>query len=355
MGSAILAARVVLAGVFATAGAGKLLDLNESRRSLVGFGVSESLATFGGTLLPIVELATAVGLIVRPTAIWAAGAALAQLVVFIGAIANALRQGKAPDCNCFGSLHSAPAGRKQIVRNVVLGAIAVFVIARGTGPAVDDWITARTAAELVSVALGLAALGLAAAVYSYWRQTRRLQTDLDHFRRIADAVPPGLPIGSPAPVFTLKDRAGEPVTLDALRARGVPIALIFAVPGSGVCSTVIEELPRWTAALGSTLAIGEIGVGAYLRFEAARTRTGAPTLTDVYEHDEELATEYNDLVQVLGAYRVHATPSAVLVTPEGTIASATVDGRPAVEALLRLASERRGAGGLAVGHPIASY
>jgi hypothetical protein len=70
----------------------------------------------------------------------------------------------------------------------------------------------------------------------------------------------------------------------------------------------------------------------------------------VYERDPVLAEEADELNGVLAAYRLTATPSAVLVTPEGTIASATVDGRLAIEALIRLAVTRRGAPGLRVAH-----
>jgi hypothetical protein len=72
------------------------------------------------------------------------------------------------------------------------------------------------------------------------------------------------------------------------------------------------------------------------------------SLTEVYERDPSFAREADVLNELLTAYRLKATPAAVLVSREGTIASATVDGKLAIEALIRLAVARRGAPGLAM-------
>ena len=112
---------------------------------------------------------------------------------------------------------------------------------------------------------------------------------------------------------------------------------------------MVPDLPRWQVALADTITIGLVGVHTYLRYEDAAAPTGA-SVQEVYARDPELAAEADELNAVLAEYRLTATPSAVLVTPEGTIASATVDGRLAIEALLRLAVIRRGVPGLQVAH-----
>ena len=48
-------------------------------------------------------------------------------LVFSVAIALSLARGRAPECHCFGQLHSAPAGPMTLARNAVLAALAVFV------------------------------------------------------------------------------------------------------------------------------------------------------------------------------------------------------------------------------------
>lgn len=64
---ALLAARLALVALFATAGLAKLADLDGSRRAVADFGV---LARFLGTLLPALELAVAAALLPDRSARW---------------------------------------------------------------------------------------------------------------------------------------------------------------------------------------------------------------------------------------------------------------------------------------------
>src|SRR3954447_24997261 len=112
MDAAVLAARLLLAALFVVSGVGKLADLPGFRRVLLGFGVGERLARIGAVALPIAELATAAALLVQPWAVWGAAAALLLLAAFTGAIVKVLARGEAPDCGCFGALHSAPVDRR---------------------------------------------------------------------------------------------------------------------------------------------------------------------------------------------------------------------------------------------------
>jgi thiol-disulfide isomerase/thioredoxin len=348
MGTAVLAARVLLAGVFAVAGVGKLLDLPGSRRALADFGLRESFAPVAGSLLPCVELAIAVALVLRPSAVWSAVAALLLLVAFIAGIARALARGEQPDCHCFGQLHSAPANRGQIARNGGLAAVAAFVVAAGPGPAIDAWVAARTAAELVAALSAAAALLLAALSFSFWRSLRQPRAGGPE-----EAVSHGLPIGSLAPSFSTPGLDGERFTLEQLLARGRPVALVFGEPGCGPCAGVAPEIDRWQRTLAGALTIAPVGIGTYLRYEEVAARTGVLT-KELYERDQGFAREVDELNALLALYRVHATPSAVILTAGGTVASVTVDGRLAVEALLHLAVARRGAVGLAVGQAVAA-
>ena len=110
MATAVLALRLLLAGVFLTAGIGKLRDLPGSRRAVADFGVPERAARVVGLLLPLAEIAIAVSLVPAPSARWGALAAAILLAAFIVGIARALSRGEQPDCHCFGQIHSAPAG-----------------------------------------------------------------------------------------------------------------------------------------------------------------------------------------------------------------------------------------------------
>src|SRR6476661_2170022 len=164
MSTVVLVLRVVLTAVFVTAAVGKLLDLPGSRQAMRDFGVRGRAADIFGVLLPLAELATAVALLLQPTAQWGALAALLLLLIFTAGIANALRMGIAPDCHCFGQIQSSPAGRGTLARNLVLAAFALVVLIEGPGPAVTTWVGDRSTAELVAIIAGICALALVAAV-----------------------------------------------------------------------------------------------------------------------------------------------------------------------------------------------
>jgi peroxiredoxin/uncharacterized membrane protein YphA (DoxX/SURF4 family) len=318
MASIVLGARVLLAAVFAIAGVGKLLDLSGSRRAVAGFGVPARAASVTGLLLPLAELGTAVALVFPSSARWGAVAALALLVGFGAGIANALARGRAPDCHCFGQLHSAPAGRGTLVRNGVLAAIAAVVVWRGPGPMVDGWVAARRPAELVSVGIGACAAILAALSVRLWLEKRRLQAELVN-PRVVPAV------GAPAPSFTLPGVRGETLTLDSLRAHGRPVALVFVQPGCGPCLALMPELGRWQTTLANRLTIVLVSSGSVDENRPACEEHGVA--------DVLLQKRF----EVVEAYGIAGTPGAVVVAPDGAIASAPAVGPEAVEALIRVA------------------
>src|SRR5690242_12665316 len=105
----VLLARVVLALIFVVAGLAKLADLAGSQQALRDFGVPAKLSRPLGVLLPLAELVVAVALLPAVSAWWAALGALALLLLFVAGIGYNLARGRAPDCHCFGQLHSAPA------------------------------------------------------------------------------------------------------------------------------------------------------------------------------------------------------------------------------------------------------
>src|SRR4051794_38955489 len=251
MDTVVILIRVLLAVVFATAGVAKLLDLKASRESLRDFGMPAGVANTAGVLLPIAELATALLLLLTPTAEIGAVLALVLLGAFIFGIARAMRQGVAPDCNCFGQLHSAPAGRTTLIRNGILAALAVVVLIGGGGPAIDDWGGDRSTAELVALIGVVAAVALGAWAVQLSKRVRALDDEVLATRKEMNLLPPGLPVGADAPDFAVKDMEGEPVTLDQLRSSGRPILLMFTSPGCGPCNEMFPSLRRWQQTLSS--------------------------------------------------------------------------------------------------------
>jgi uncharacterized membrane protein YphA (DoxX/SURF4 family) len=333
MQSFVLLVRAALAAVFLVAALGKLLDLPGSRRALAGFGVPEPAAKLAGALLPFAELAVALALIFRPSARWGAAAAAILLLIFVAGIANALARGQQPDCHCLGAIHSAPVSRTQLILDSALAGLGIAAAIAGPGPAIDGWFQARTGFQLATIGLsGLAVLVVPFAVKT-WTEVRRLRTYSAEARDTIAAIPPGLPIGTQAPPFEIADLDGATLSLHELCSARKPVALMFVSPGSGPSQALVPEFDRWKKLMSDHLTIGVVGRGIMLRYDLATDRYGRDV---VFDRDPVLSQDVDDLFELMTLYRIKATPSAVIVSSAGTVLSASVDGRPAIEALLRL-------------------
>jgi peroxiredoxin len=333
----LLLARLTLAIVFAVAGAAKLADLAGSRRAFEEFGLPRALAHALGTSLPVLEIGVAIALVPVASGWWGAVAVLALLVVFTAGIAGTLITGRRPDCHCFGQLYSAPIGWGTLVRNSVMIAVAAFVVSQGEAGA--SVIAVAESAASASGSLWLSA-GLAFAIavlcVETWllielvRQHGRILLRLDALEtrpRTADAGAaaanrPGLPVGQVAPAFTLRGLYGETMTLDALRARGKPLLLLFTDPNCGPCEALIPDLARWQKAYESVATLAVVSRG---KPEVNRAKLGAHGLSLVLlQKDREVSQNY----------RAGGTPSAVLLHPDGTIASTLAQGADQIQGLV---------------------
>jgi thiol-disulfide isomerase/thioredoxin/uncharacterized membrane protein YphA (DoxX/SURF4 family) len=323
VGTAVLAARLLLAAVFAVAGVAKLLDRRGTREALQEFGVPPFGLSAGAILLPVAELATAVALVPAPSARWGGVAAFALLLAFIGGIANALRRGRSPDCHCFGQIHSEPAGRSTLFRNGALAAAALLVVVEGPGPSVTAWVSDRTGIELAATVAIIAAAFFGAAALRLWVTNRGLGRKLDRVQAQLDTFPPGMPVGSLAPRFTLPTVDGERVTLEDLLAPGHPLVLVFVSPGCGPCEVFFPELERWQFALAGRVTIAIISSGTP---DQNRVAAPAGVAQILLQKDAE----------VMDGYRVFGTPSTLVVFPDGRIASAPVPGSIISESLIRM-------------------
>ena len=148
------AAALLLAGVFAWAGAAKLRDARVTERTFRAFGLVAP-----GTLartVPIVELGLAAVLVVVP---WAGGMlALAVLAAFSTILVRAMRAGVDVGCGCFGTAKRAPVSFVELVRNGLLAGLAVAALF-ADGPSaigLDDAILVTTAVAVGGVVLALA-------------------------------------------------------------------------------------------------------------------------------------------------------------------------------------------------------
>jgi methylamine dehydrogenase accessory protein MauD len=326
MATTVLGLRMLLAVVFLTAGVGKLVDLSGSRQAVEDFGVPERAARTVGLLLPLAELVAALALVFRASARWGALLALLLLAAFIAGIARALSRGEQPDCHCFGQLHSAPAGRSTLARNGVLAALAVVIVAYGSGPAVDAWVSARSAAELAAVGLGICAAAAVAYALTLLAENRSLKRDLRLARNVgAVGARFGLPVGTEAPVFAVQDTRGEKATLSGLLQRGHPALLLFMSPYCGPCGVLVPKVRQWQQSLGERLTISIIS-------------TGTPEQNAMFAEQGQLENVLlQEEMEVADAYQVQGTPSAVVVSRDGKIASTLGQMENGIEPLVRLA------------------
>jgi peroxiredoxin len=340
MDAVLVVARLVLAGVFATAGVAKLGDRAAARQALGEFGVPQRLGRTVAVGLPIAELAVAAGLIPAATAWWSALAGLGLLLAFVAGIAFNLIRGRRPACRCFGELSAKPLGWKTLVRTALLAAVAGFVVAVGR---VDAGPGPGALTTLGVVAL----LGLGFLLVQTWllvhvlRQNGRLLVRVEaleartapgggRLHQIGPVPPaavattsPGLPVGTPAPNFSAIDLDGRPVTLAELRVPGRPLVLIFSDPDCRGCATIYPSLAHWQRQHAEEITAVLISRGDPERHRALSA-----------EHGMTRVVLENPGDDIMAAYRVDITPAAVMIGPDGAIATDIGRGTAGADALV---------------------
>ena len=334
-----IAARALLAAVFAIAAIAKLRDREGTRKAVVDFGVPRRFARAAAIVLPLSEFAVAGLLLPVQTAAYGAVGALVLLGIFSGAIAWSLARGRTPDCHCFGQLHSAPASWRTLARNGVLagiGAIALVGALEEPHASAVSWIARLDGGELVAVVVAIAAVALlAAGTLAFLSLMRSYGSVLVRLERVEAALADagieldepmaevGLEPGSPAPSFSLTSTRGVKVTLASLTAGGVPTLLLFTSSHCGACSTLLPTAAEWQHAFADDLKLAFVSDGSH---DDARA--------DAEEFELEQMLLDGDR-RVYDAYQVSGTPAAVLVAPDGTIGSWVASGGDWIERLVR--------------------
>jgi len=149
------ATAIVLAAVFAWAGVAKLLRRADTAASFVALGVPAARGL--AVVVPLVELALAAGLVLRPAL--AGWAALALIFAFTVVIWRAIHRGIKAPCSCFGTASKEPVSTNEIVRNGMLAGLAVLATAaHGAAgwPGLPQIVIVTVLAALGRVALAVA-------------------------------------------------------------------------------------------------------------------------------------------------------------------------------------------------------
>jgi peroxiredoxin len=357
MAAGLLAGRLFLAAVFALAGLAKLSDRAGWRRAVGDFGVPATFVAPVALLVPLAEFATAGALLPTASARWGALGALALLGALSAAVAVQLARGHRPDCHCFGRLHSAPVGRSTVVRNGVLAAVAGLVAWVGwhdPGRRLSDGLGGLSLPSWWSgtAVLVLAGLGLQGwLILHLLRQNGRILLRLDALdagrvtgpgarTESPPASAAGLPVGTPAPGFSLRGHSrasrplapavGEPaphLALPDLHGRMVDLSdghdhavlVLFWSPDCGFCQQLLDSVRAWERERrpdGRSLLV--VSTGSVEANRALGLRS--PVLLDA-----ERGT--------MRAFGAHGTPMAVLVDATGAIGSPLAAGVAEVRAL----------------------
>ena len=309
--------RLILSFVFGVAGITKLTDQKGTREAVINFGAPKAAAPSIAVVLPLLELAIAIGLLFSATAWLSALAALFVLGIFVVAISINLAQGKSHECHCFGQIYSRPLGWSTLVRNVLFALAAGIVI--WTGPAFQPPLVAaisQAVAGFNTWLLVILIVGVLAAV-GFFLQSR--ETTAEH----PPEQPTGLPIGSPAPAFELPEYDGGRTSLAQLLARGKPVLLIFTSPKCGPCISLFKEIRDWQTAHNDQLTIALLTFGTIKDnfVNVARNSLG-----------HVLLQEKNEISVLYGA---HLTPTAVFIDTDGQILSNPAAGGDEIRTLLK--------------------
>jgi len=341
----LLVARLVLALIFGTSGVAKAFDTAGSRRAFTGFGVPEWLTAPLALSLPVIEILVALALVPLSTAWWGSIAALVMLSIFTVAIGINLARGRSPNCHCFGKLHSEPVSRTTLVRDLVLVAVAGLVVAQGRnnpGLSALSWLGDLRPVDVTFLVLGVCLIGLVAAATVFLnrmvKQQAKLLSGIEAVRVAVSedsepgstlvrkaAAPPqeGLPIGAMAPRFSLSTVNGDEISLDALLESGKSVLLVFASPNCWGCKVLLPVVRVWQKDYADRLTVAVVSKGT---LEENRSQMAKYEINDLLVDD---ASEVSD------NYQAKWSPAALLINPDGRIASHLSLGDGAIRQWLR--------------------
>ena len=336
----LLIIRLILFGVFAVAGISKLLDPVGSAKAMREFGTPEEFTKFFAYALPFAEIVFAICLLFTSMSWLGAVGALILLLSFIGGMIWQIAQGRAPDCHCFGQIHSEPVGKKSLIRNIVFALLALVLI--GFGRSNQGLDLANTNSGMLEMLLILALVVLGIVLLGYLIKltdqqneiVRRLGLlefatgDVDPVTRNEAGDPSdGLPIGAPLPDFAIPDLSGKIVHFDHLLSDKKPFLFLFVGPQCAPCEMLLPEMREWESGLSDKLNFVFISHG---EISANKPKFGDAARTVLVEPKRDFAESVN----------AKWTPTALFVDADGNIASHIAAGDIAIRRLVEQIKSR---------------
>ncbi len=331
---ALLLTRLILFAVFSFAAIGKLLDLRGSEKAVKDFGTPDEFAKTFAILLPVAEIIFAFCFLFVSTSWVGAIGGLILLLTFSGGMLWQMSQGNAPDCHCFGQIHSEPVSRKTLIRNIIFSLLALFLVTQGREG--QGYNLADDGSSSMQLILIFLLVPLVVAALFYLKKVLDGQAEI--LRRInvmeilsgdgatlerSDAGSPhdGLPIGAPFPDFELTDMSNRPANLSTTLKGGRPAVFLFVSPTCEPCKALLPELERWDAELGDRVNFILLSSGN------AEANSGKFAVFS----DEIILQKKRELAEQVYA---RWTPTALFVRADGTVGSHPAAGDAAIRELV---------------------
>ncbi len=330
--------RIVLAGIFFLAGIGKLLDLKGSEKAIKGFGVPEDLAKPFSVLLPVAEIVFAVLLLFVGTSWFGAIGASLLLLIFISGMLWQMKQGNAPDCHCFGQIHSEPVGKKSLLRNVIFAVLALVLVVNGQeNQGLQLSQLANSYSEVMQIVFGLIIIGFLFILLLYLKNIMEKQTQILRRLEVIELISTdgiqqnrenignpneGLPIGSPIPNFIMPTADGLVVSKEDILKRGKPILFFNVSPTCNPCQALLPAIEKWEKELSDKINFVFISNGT------------AKENLDKFKSENEREIFIQDDRELAELMEIRWTPTALFVNSNGMIASHPAAGDTAIRELI---------------------
>lgn len=330
-----LALRLALAAVFGVAAFGKLADREGSEKALNDFRVPKALVPALIYLLPLSEIVVAISLLFVEISWFGAIGAAGLFAVFTGGMVYQFAKGNAPDCHCFGQIHSEPVGVSSILRNVALIAIAVVLIV--AGPLNQGVNLAGTDQDVMQFVIGIAVIGLLAVVVYFLKKISEQQVQIMRRIELMELVAQeggsvereevsspheGLPIGGHFPDFELLDVNANSVSLTRLKEQATPTLFFFVSPTCNPCKALLPEIDAWRKELMGKVNFVFISNGK------------AQDNIDKFGNDPMRPILLQKQRELAEAVKAQWTPTVILMDANGRVASHATAGDAAIRGLI---------------------
>jgi len=314
-----LAAQFSLTLLFLVSGIAKLFALASFRETLNNFGVPAIWQIPGSYFIPASELLLAIALQINAVAQWSACGMLLLLSIFSLAIFWQLRNGKNPQCNCFGQLRPSAISWRTLMRNGAF--IAVTSLVLWVQPSPLSFAMALEQTLLLTIAWLILTSQTALIIYLFLQQHTLSQRVIELESRPFAPVK-GLPVGTQSPDFKALDLQGEPIAFSSLLEAGKMTVLVFFDANCQPCLTVVDSVKKWQRTYAKKLNFVLLGRGINTPSDL-ENYTGLSVLR---QNDREISNQF----------QVSSIPSAVLLDEKGIIKSPLSIGGVAIEQLVNL-------------------